>query len=626
MPDKWTGGGACPTLVLVRARWVWLLLIPIQAIASTPAPLATSQITPELRASLAGDYTIEVVVRPHDGDAWSRLAKRVTGDGAKWKLLAAANKAGDTLTTEQLVHVPLRLLRPELQRQILQSLFPRDRATGSGWQHVVAGGSGIEGESLWNIAEWFTGDGANYPAIRKANPAQGLSTRTGDVIVVPKQLLTAAFGGSSEGQNAPTPATEVRKPEDDPVERSTEDAHAPVAAVETVAAGQPSLTFVRNGSPEPYAVYRLQKGEALYSSVAIRFTGRVYSKDVGDVLDRIVKLNGIDDVARIPVGYPVKIPMSLLLPEYLPSDDPARLAREQQRAESAKLARRTRAKGLAGVRLILDAGHGGRDVGTEHDGVFESSYVYDVMCRLKRIIEKRSAATVSTTTKSKESGYRVADADVLDDAPSDQVVLTTPRYTLDDPVVGVHLRWYLANSIFRRAIREHIAKEKVVFLSLHADSLHPALRGTMVYIPGERYVQGSFQKSEQVYLARAEVREHPVVRHTEEESLEAEGLSRDLAESIVDKLEDAGLKVHPFNPVRDNVVRNGREWVPAVIRYNAVPTRVLIEICNLGNERDRALMQTAAYREKVARAIYDGIVAFYADQDQSRAVERVVSR
>ena len=587
------------------------MIVAIPA-ASEPAPLATASITSELRASLLRDYSIDVVVKPHAGDAWSRLAKRVTGDGMKWKQIAEANAAGEQLNTESSVHVPLRLLRPELQRQILKALFPQDRLIDSGWRHVTAGGSGIEGETLWNIAEWFTGDGANYPAIRKANPAQGLSTRPGDVIVVPTQLLAAGFGGSSEGQNAPTPATEIRKPEDDPVERTSENDHASATAVEAVALGSASLSYDRSAS-EPYAVYRLQKGEALYSSVAIRFTGRVYAKDVGDVLDRLVKFNGIDDVAKIPVGYPVKIPMSLLLPEYLPENDPTRVAREEQKRESTKLAKRTRAKGLNGVRVILDAGHGGRDVGTEHDGVYESTYVYDVMCRLKKIIERKSAATVLTTTKSPGAGYEIADGDALDDAPSDQMVLTTPRYELGDPVIGVHLRWYLANSIFRQAIREGLAKEKVIFVSLHADSLHPSLRGAMVYIPGERYVQGSFRKSDKVYLARAEVREGPVVTHSEDESLEAEGLSRGLGESIIDAFENAELKVHPFDPVRDNVVRNGREWVPAVIRYNVVPTRLLIEICNLGNPRDRALMQTRAYRQQVAQAIYDGIVNFYRD-------------
>ncbi|HEV7573770.1 MAG TPA: N-acetylmuramoyl-L-alanine amidase [Thermoanaerobaculia bacterium] len=608
----------------MRKWWVGFIvaLLPAVLLAASPPKL----ITPEVRASLTADYTIDVVVTPHEGDAWSRLAKRVTGDGDRWNEIASFNHAGGNLTTEQRVRIPFNLLRPNLQRDVAAALFPYDSDVAGGRRHVVVGSSGIEGESLWNIAEWFTGRGENYAAIRAANPAQGLSTRKGDVILIPKELLAAAFRrGEREERNAPKTA-EVRKSEDDPEERTGADGHAAatVSLPEAVTVpGQPSLTYDRT-SAEPFAVYRLQKGEALYSSVAIRFTGRVYSKDVGDVLDRIVKFNSIDDVARIPIGYRVKIPMSLLLPEYLPADDPARVANEEVKRASAKLAVRPRAKGLAGVRVILDAGHGGRDVGATYDDVWESNYVYDVMCRLKRILEKKSGATVATTTKSKQAGYDIPDDDELEEA-TDHIVLTSPKYVIGDPAVGVNLRWYLANSIFRRAMKASVAREKVVFLSIHADSLHPSLRGAMAYIPGQRYVTGSYEKSEQVYLARAEVRESPVVRHSEKESLTSEGLSRDLAESIIDAFDADGLKVHPFNPVRDNVVRNGREWVPAVIRYNLIPTRLLLEICNLGNDKDRALMKTKKYRQHVAEAIYQGLVNYYNDREDDRPAPAIAS-
>ena len=614
----------------MRKWWVafaaLLYAATVYAATSQEAPIAVARVTSELRASLTHDYQIDVAVKPHDGDAWTRLAKRVTGDAERWHDIASFNKAGDNLTSEQVVHVPFTLLRPELQRQIATTLFSSDASTAAGWKHVVVGND-IEGEPLWRLAEWFTGDGANYAAIRKANPNQGLSTRKGDVIVIPNELLTAAFRerkarGGVEEENAPSATSEIRQPPHDPSQRQS--AHEDVEAASVVeTAGLPSLTYERSASV-PYAVYRLQKGEALYSSVAIRFTGRVYSKDVGDVLDRIVRFNGIDDVAKMPVGYAVRIPMELLLPEYLPADDPTRIAAEKAKQASTKLAKRTRAKNLDGITVILDAGHGGRDVGAALDDVYEATYVYDVMCRLKRILEKRSGAAVRVTTKSKASGYDVGDDDELE-PQKDQYVLTTPRYKLDDSVIGVNLRWYLANSIFARAMKSGIAKEKVVFLSIHADSLHPSIRGAMAYIPGAEYVKGSYEKRQDVYLARAEVRERPLVRHSEEESLEAEGLSRDLAQSVIDSFDERGLKVHPFNPVRDNVVRDDREWVPAVIRYNLVPTRALIEICNLGNKRDRALLTTKKWREDTAQAIYRGIVSFYADQEDE-STPAVVAR
>jgi N-acetylmuramoyl-L-alanine amidase len=585
----------------VRKWWGWVLgSLFLTAALRADRPVAGAiKVNDEVRALLNNDYQIEVIVQPHRGDAWTRLAKRVTGDAARWEEIAQFNHGDDTLNSEKAVRVPFGMLRGTLQREIITTLFPNDRSSDAGWTHVVSGGRGIEGEPLWNIAEWFTGDGVNYAAVRKANPGQGLFTRTGDAILVPKAMLTATFGGGTEGENAPKTAAEVRKPKNQPTQRASADEDVPDAAP-SLPVGLPSLTYERSAA-EPYAVYRLQKGEALYSSVAIRFTGRVYSADVGDVVERIVKFNAIEDVARIPAGRPIKIPMDLLLPEYRPQDDPSRLAQEESQRASAKLARRTLARNLAGVHIILDAGHGGADPGATFEDVAESGYVYDIMTRLQDILANRSGAKVSVTRNERE-------------------VLTSPPYVLADAIVGVNLRWYLANSIFRRATRSGIDKEKVIFVSIHADSLHPALRGAMAYIPGGRYVTGSYEKKGDVYAARKEVRERPVIRHSERESLEAEGLSRDLAENLIAAFEDEKLHVHSFNPVRDNVVRDGREWVPAIIRYNMIPTRLLLEVCNLGNPRDRELIKTKKYRQRVAEAIYRGMVNFYAETDEPRAL------
>ena len=609
----------CYTCLVCKWRvWLFLLMIPAAAFSAAPAApahVARAQVTPELQAVLTREYEIEVSVRSHVGDAWTRLARRVTGDAAQWEAIAALNETDAALKAEQTVRVPFARLRPELQREAISSLFPKDQLGADGWKHIVVGARGIEGESLWKIAEWFTGDGANYTLIRQANPTQGLSTRKGDAILIPKRLLTAAFGGSVEGENAPKTAAEVRQLQDDPVQRASTDEDVPETAQEILPVTSllpPSLTYERNAA-EPYAVYKLQRGEALYSSVAIRFTGRVYATDVGDVVDRIVQFNEIDDVARLRVGYPVKIPMELLLPEWRPQNDPTRVAREESKRESTRHAKRTRAAGLSGVHVILDAGHGGRDVGTAQDDVYESAYVYDVACRLKRLLEKKSAATVSMTTKSKAAGWAIPEKDVLE-AASDHFVATTPRYALQDAVVGVNLRWYLANSIFRRAMKDGIPREKVVFLSIHADSLHASLRGAMAYIPGAGFVKGEYRKEGEIYLTRAEVREQPTVKHTREDSLAAEGLSRGLAESIVGSFTRDGLKVHPFDPVRDNVVRGGGEWVPAVIRHNLVPTRLLLEVCNLGNRKDRELIKTQKYRQQLAESIYRGMVDFYTTQ------------
>lgn len=569
------------------------------------------------RVILDDDHAIALSVQPHKGDAWTRLALRTTGKAGNWRVLAEMNAMQDRLSTDRPVRIPLPMARPEVQRQMLSTLFPADRVHAQGWEHTVVLGDRGEGESLWRIAEWFTGDGANYVMIKSASSSHRLLTRRGDVVLVPSALLSPHLKLTSTTR-------QIVDAEDDPQEgpasrntakqsKSVMSSGVSMIDMKTVGTGQPPALAYGDAAGHPVAVYRLKQGEALYSSVAIRFTGRVYARDVNEVVDQIVKFNGIGDVSKIPTGFPVQIPMELLLPEFRPRNDPRRLEEEESKRESSRVAKRVKAKDLKGVHVILDAGHGGRDVGTSHGDIWESDYVYDVVCRLKELLEKNTQATVWVTTRSEAIGYRVQKKNVLP-RQTDHAVLTSPSYQLESPVVGVHLRWYLANSILSRLTKRSMAAEKVVFISIHADSLHPALRGAMAYVPGQRFVTGSFSKRDKIYLARAEVRESPTVRQTDDEALMAEGLSTEFAEMLMESISRSRLQVHPFKPIRDNVVRDGKEWVPAVIRYNKVPTRVLLEICNLGNEEDRKLVRTTTYRQAVAEAVGDALVRFFAQR------------
>ena len=48
------------------------------------------------------------------------------------------------------------------------------------------------------------------------------------------------------------------------------------------------------------------------------------------------------------------------------------------------------------------------------------------------------------------------------------------------------------------------------------------------------------------------------------------------------------LPVHPYKPVRERIIRQRAEFVPAVLRYNSIPAKMLVEVCNLANGEDRA--------------------------------------
>jgi len=373
----------------------------------------------------------------------------------------------------------------------------------------------------------------------------------------------------------------------------------------------PNLVFDQDERGR-YAVYRLRKGEALYSSVVVRFTGRLDAIDVNELAMTIAARSGIENVHAIPVGFPVKVPLEYLSEEFLPKDDPRSLEHAREKAESAQFARPEIARGLAGVRVILDAGHGGRDTGTLHGGVWESTYVYDVACRLRKILSERTRAEVLMTTRDTALGWKVPERDALRSARN-QVLLTEPAYPLQDPTIGVNLRWYLANSLIRRPGPDgaKVPPERTVFVSLHADSLHPSVRGAMVYVPGERYLRDRYGKTGPMYAGYREVKEQPVVSFNRKERVASEGASTTLANSIISALREAGLPVHPFSPVRTHVIRGGREWVPAVLRYNRVPNRVLVELANLGNEEDRALVKTRGFRESVAESLASAVVSFF---------------
>ncbi len=508
---------------------------------------------------------------PEYGEGWIKFARRLSGSSEHAAEIARVNGGSRRLLVGMRYRVPLDLLTGDLQVRVLKAIFVDDRAVANGWEHRVIARSEVR-ESLWRIAEWFTGRGDNYRAIRTANRLVDDDLKPGQTVLIPAVLLRPGIQSTLPSSSR----------------------HA--------------LEYGADGQGD-FAVYRLKPGEALYSSVVVRFTGRVFAEDVNALAAEVARRSGIRDVTDIPVAYEVKIPFDLLLPEFLPVGHQRRREYEQELLASAPYSNQVRAKRLDGVTVVLDAGHGGKDVGASKGGIWESLYVYDIMLRCRLLLEETTSARVISTTQDGSSRL----APQRDKLPysNGHRVLTTPNYLIEDAAVGVHLRWYLANSIFRQAVDNGGEADKMVFISLHADSLHASLRGAMTYIPGARYRGGTYGKTGSVYASRREVRERPRVSFSRRELVKSEGLSRDLAQQILEAFVELGLTVHQDKPIRERIIRQRRAWVPAVLRYNAVPAQVLLEVCNLANAEDRKLIQTRSYRQKVAEAIVRGILDYY---------------
>lgn len=542
----------------------------------------------------------ELLVYPEHGDGWINLARRYIGSTSGAKALRRANPGLRSPVRGRQIRVPIEILRDDLRLEAVRRLFPVDKRISSGWEHWVLDPFGGGEESWAWLSELFTGGEKNVDVLKNANPIRSRDgLRRGRDVVVPESVLLPAFR-SLPPVATPTPAataTVVARP-------------SPLPPAGVVARTPSPLDYGTDDLGE-YAVYRLRRGEALYSAVVVRFTGQLLAKQVNETAMEIAERSDIDDVTDIPVGYPVKIPLDLLLPEYLPAENPRRLAWAEEQRELGRFLEVVHATDLSGVQVILDAGHGGNDTGAVVGGLWESAYAYDIMCRIKANLERHTRAKVWTTIQLKGRGYTVPAIDRLDHR-RDAFLMTRPPYTLQDSVLGVHLRWYLTNDIILNRLGANFPRSKTVFLSVHADSLHPSVRGAMVYVPSRYLRPSKFTVDRRDIRKYTEYRNHPTIRLGADFKARVEASSRHLAVNILDSLEKNQIGIHPYEPVRDRVLRGRRSWVPAVLRFTAAQNAVLLEACNMANPSDRALLQKAAWREQFARAVVEGMASAFA--------------
>ncbi len=614
---------------------VLALLVGLAGAGAGSAATERARLASGDRAALVDKRDLYLEAAPKPGEGLITFSRRMTGSPNHAAEVGKANGNLKRLLAGVRYRVPYRLLPADRQVAVVRALFPSDKGGADGWQHRT------RGESLEKVAEWFTIAPNGVAVLRTRNKVGKGKLAAQTTIRIPNEILRAAFRSPvAAAAKAPPPALPSAAPVVLPVPGPTISAapseqapaapSAPAAAVgiappeplvaPPVPSPSPPLAAPAAGAPAGllqygedaqgrFAVYPLHAGEALYSSVVVRFTGRLHAEDVRAIAMDVAERSGIADVTSIPIGFPVRIPLDVLLPEFLPPNDPRRLEYEVERQLSGQYKNEVQARGLDGVTVILDAGHGGIDVGASMAGIWESLYVYDIALRVKRALETETRATVKMTTRD-GAAWTIPDRDVLPFSRGHSV-LTTPPFPITDTIIGVNLRWYLANSQYRHAKANGSTSDKVVFISIHADSLHPTLRGATAYIPDAAGTAGATRKNGAAFTARKEVREQPEVKFSLQERQRSEGLSRDLAERIIAAFKNDKLGIHPFKPVRDRIFRGRKAWVPAVLRYNAVPAKLLLEVCNLANAEDRKLLATREFRDQVADSVLDGLLTYF---------------
>ena len=226
----------------------------------------------------------------------------------------------------------------------------------------------------------------------------------------------------------------------------------------------------------------------------------------------------------------------------------------------------TRALGLKLERVVIDAGHGGNDVGTHGpSGYLEKDLTLDVAQRVGALIEERMGSEVVYTRS-------------------------------DDSYVGLEERTHIANQ-----------READLFLSIHANSSpYRAAAGV------ETYVLNFTTSKTALELAAREnaTSEHSI--HELHQLLEKIALKDKIDESreFAAKLQTS-LSVVSRNSVQ-TAKNRGVKTAPFIVLIGAAMPSVLAEIGFLTNSSEESLLRKPEHRQKIAEALYKGIAA-YAD-------------
>jgi N-acetylmuramoyl-L-alanine amidase len=228
----------------------------------------------------------------------------------------------------------------------------------------------------------------------------------------------------------------------------------------------------------------------------------------------------------------------------------------------------TRALGLKLGRVVIDAGHGGNDVGTHGpSGLLEKDVTLDVALRLGALLQERLGTDVVYTRS-------------------------------DDSYVGLQQRTQIAN--------DHRAD---LFLSIHANSSpYREIGGVETY-----------------YLNFTTTNSKAALELAAKENASSQSTIFDLKEVLAkiamkDKIDESRefasaiqTSLFAYSSKNNAAVKNrGIKKAPFVVLIGATMPSVLAEIGFLTNSTDEAILKKPEQRQKIAEALYKG-VASYAD-------------
>ena len=340
-----------------------------------------------------------VKLKPRAGEGGYSLAKRVLVP--EYRSLKTIRKYSKTknLYKHRYISFPLKVVNGNIRSSALKASFFNDKTTNKYWQHKVT----YHWETTSMIAGLFTKKGIKAGNLVRFNKMRknGNVLKIGDIIKIPWKWIS--------------PELKLRK----------------------FAVKQP-LKLLQDKSGQLFAQYQMEPGDTLYSSVVIRFTGRLLNDEVNQVANQLLKLNSISEARLIQNRQKIKIPLELVSEEYIgnqkkenitkkilstPKGDKKIKPQKFKSLKSGSTVKKVKKlkskpttiskksnfsdkKNVHKIHVILDSGHGGGDPGAvagskkNKDLIYEDEVVYDISRRVTELLKKKWDNCSSYTDRS----------------------------------------------------------------------------------------------------------------------------------------------------------------------------------------------------------------------------------
>ncbi len=360
----------------------------------------------------------------------------------------------------------------------------------------------------------------------------------------------------------------------------------------------------------PYEVHRLMKPERIYfdlhdTALAAELDGK--TMDVGDTsLTRVRVAQPVEGVTRIVLdtkdGSNFSVSMESnpyrLVVELRSSGNSNALALNRVPAKTAAASEPAAASTPKGpsagaltattsdqalpvrtgkFRIVLDAGHGGWDLGTVgREGLLEKDLVLDVTQRLGKLLQSRLGFDVVFTRTT--DTYLPLDqrADLANQAQADLFVSVHANYSSSASARGVET--YFTNRFAAPGSREAEKQE------------------------GEKHDDGTAIKLTPVSLSAGGLREK-----TQESQRLAASVQRSLYATLATNSPD----------IRNRGIKDASF---AVLMGTIMPA-ILTEISFVSSPTDERNLQNAAYRQQIAEALYKGISRYQETAPRSKLAQ-----